>query len=239
MALEIHTSCPPRALPPCPYAFPDPRRAPPDGFVAQGGDFEPETIIAAYRRGMFPWPHPDLELLWFSPHPRAVIPVDGLHVSRRLARTLRGGRFRLTLDAAFEAVIRACAERDEGTWITPRIIDGYTRLHAAGWAHSFEVWDGDALAGGLYGVATGSLFGAESMFHRETDASKVAMVAMAEHARRIGVTLIDVQVLTEHTARMGAIEITRDDYLAQLTKAVRTPVDWGGGYPEAGAQPSL
>jgi leucyl/phenylalanyl-tRNA--protein transferase len=235
IGLEIHTPGPQLPLPPCAYTFPDPRKAPADGFVAQGGDFEPATIIAAYRRGMFPWPHPDVELLWFSPHPRAVIPADGLHISRRLARTVRSGRFRVTLDAAFEEVIRACAARDEGTWITRRIIDGYTRLHAAGRAHSFEVWEGDALAGGLYGVAVGSLFGAESMFHRATDASKVAMVAMAEHAQRIGVTLIDVQVLTEHTARMGAVEISRDDYLARLARAVRTRVDWGGGYPDGAA----
>src|SRR4029079_6789434 len=119
-----------------------------------GGDFEPETIVAAYRAGVFPWPHPDDELLWFSPDPRAVIPVDGLHLSRRLIRTLRSGRFHVTLDARFDAVIRECAVREEGTWITPSIIDGYTRLAAAGHAHSFEVWDQDGtLVGGLYGVA--------------------------------------------------------------------------------------
>ena len=229
IALEIHTNGPPRPLPPCPYTFPDPRHADTDGLVAFGGDFDPSTIIAAYRNGMFPWPHPDEELLWFSPDPRAIIPLDGIHISRRLARTIRGGRFRLTLDAAFEEVIRACAARDEGTWITPGLIDGYVRLHGAGWAHSFEAWtaSGD-LVGGLYGVAVGSLFGAESMFHRATDASKVAMAAMMEHAHRIGLTLIDVQVITPHTARMGAIEISRSAYLDALALALTNSIDWRG-----------
>jgi leucyl/phenylalanyl-tRNA--protein transferase len=222
VSLEIHTAGPPQQLPPCPYAFPDPRTADRDGFVAFGGDFEPSTIVTAYQLGMFPWPHPAEERLWFSPDPRAIIPLEGLHISHRLARRIRTGSFRVTLDAGFEQVIRACAQREEGTWITPAIIDGYVRLHVAGGAHSFEVWDAAGeLVGGLYGVGVGTLFGAESMFHRATDASKVAMVAMMEHARRIGLTLIDVQVLTEHTARMGAIEISRSEYLARLQKAVR------------------
>jgi leucyl/phenylalanyl-tRNA---protein transferase len=227
IALEVHTSGPPRELPACPYEFPDPATADRDGFVAFGGDFEPSTIAAAYRIGLFPWPHPAEELLWFSPDPRAVIELDGLHISRRLARTIRTAGFRVTLDAAFERVIRACAEREEGTWITPAIIDGYTRLHEAGWAHSFEVWDaGGGLVGGLYGVGVGSLFGAESMFHRVSDASKVAMVALMEHARRIRLTLIDVQVLTGHTARMGAVEIPRAEYLERLARARDNTVSW-------------
>ena len=220
---------PPLPLPPCPYQFPDPSRAAPAGLVAHGGDFEPETILTAYRAGVFPWPHADDEFLWFSPDPRAIVPVEGLHISRRLARTLRSGRFRVTLDASFEAVIRACAVRDEGTWITSAVIDGYTRLAAAGHAHSFDVWDEDgALVGGLYGVAAGAMFGAESMFHHATDASKVAMVAMAEHAARIGIELIDIQVLTPHTASMGAVEIPRRDYLARLAHALKREVDWRG-----------
>jgi leucyl/phenylalanyl-tRNA--protein transferase len=229
IALEIHTSGPPQPLPPCRYLFPDPRDADPSGPVVIGGDFEPATIIAAYRNGIFPWPHPAEELLWFSPDPRAIIPLEGLHISRRLERTIRGGRFRITLDAAFEQVMRACAVREEGTWITPSLIDGYVRLHAAGWAHSFEAWTADGeLAGGLYGVAVGSLFGAESMFHRVTDASKVAMAAMMEHARRIGLTLIDVQVLTAHTASMGAIEIPRATYLDTLAHALTHDTNWRG-----------
>lgn len=225
--LEIHTPGPPQPLPPCPYAFPHPRKAESDGFIAYGGDFEPATIIAAYSQGIFPWPQPVEELLWFSPDPRAIIPLDGLHISRRLARTIRAAHFRVTLDAAFEDVMHTCTVRDEGTWITPRIIDGYVRLHRLGWAHSFEVWDeSGALVGGLYGVAVGSLFGAESMFHRATDASKIAMVALVEHAKRIGLTVIDVQVLTPHTERMGAIAIPRTEYLSKLTAALKQDVHW-------------
>jgi leucyl/phenylalanyl-tRNA---protein transferase len=225
--LQIHTAGPPQPLPSCPFVFPDVRKSKSDGFAAFGGDFEPSTVVAAYRAGLFPWPRPGEELLWFSPDPRAVLPVDNLHVSRRLERTARAGRFRVTLDAAFERVIRACAERKEGTWITPRIIDGYTRLHELGWAHSFEAWTADGtLAGGLYGLGIGALFGAESMFFRASDASKVAMVAMVEHARRIGLQVIDVQVLTPHTVRMGAVEIPRESYLERLAAALRVEIDW-------------
>jgi len=226
--LEIFTAGPPQRLPPPRFDFPDARLADRQGLVGYGADFAPETVISAYVRGIFPWPHPDAEALWFSPDPRAVIPVGGLHVSRRLARTIRSGRFRVSLDWAFEAVMRGCAERPgEGTWITERLIRGYVELHRLGWAHSFEVWTQEGeLAGGLYGVAVGSMYGAESMFHRVTDASKVAMVAMMEHAERIGLTLVDVQVLTDHTARMGAIEIPRDEYLRRLWDALGRDVDW-------------
>jgi leucyl/phenylalanyl-tRNA---protein transferase len=227
--LEIHTKGPPQRLPPPRFDFPDARRADSNGLVGYGADFAAETVISAYVRGIFPWPHDDAEMLWFSPDPRTILPVAGLHIPRRLQRTIRGGRFRVTLDAAFERVIAGCADRPEGTWITPRMIDSYVRLHELGWAHSFEVWSLDGnLAGGLYGVAVGSMFGAESMFHRVTDASKVAMVAMMEHAERIGVTLIDIQVLTEHTERMGGIEVSREEYLRRLREALGREVDWSG-----------
>jgi leucyl/phenylalanyl-tRNA--protein transferase len=182
-----------------------------------GADFEPSTRVAAYRAGYFPWPQPEAEYLWYSPDPRAILPVGGLHVSRRLARTIRSGRFRATIDGAFERVILACADRPEGTWITENIVDGYLRLHEVGWAHSFETWTEEGrLAGGLYGLRVGGLFGAESMFHHVTDASKVAMAAMMLWAEATGVRLIDVQVLTPHTARMGAVEIPRREYLGRL-----------------------
>jgi leucyl/phenylalanyl-tRNA--protein transferase len=225
--IEIHTPCPPQLLPPCAYAFPDVRRAPKRGLIGTGGDFEPATIVAAYRAGIFPWPHDEEERAWFSPDPRAIIPVGGLHVSRRLARTVRSGSFRVTLDAAFEQVMIACANRPDGTWITSALIDGYTRLHRLGWAHSFETWSADGtLAGGLYGVGVGAMFGAESMFHRATDASKVAMVAMMQHAERIGLQLIDIQVLTPHTESMGAVEISRVEYLKRLARSLDAQVDW-------------
>jgi len=215
----------PRPLPPCRYRFPDPLQCDEVGLVATGGDFEPETIIEAYRHAIFPWPHPDGERLWFSPDPRAIIPVGGLHVSRRLARTLQSARFRVTMNAAFDRVIRACADREEGTWITPAIVESYGRLHELGWAHSFEVWTGDgALGGGLYGVQVGALFGAESMFHIVTDASKVAMVAMMEQAEQTGIQLIDVQVANPHTTSMGAVEIPRAEYVSRLREAIAQPV---------------
>lgn len=227
--LQVCTRTGPQPLPPPRFVFPAAARADRNGLVAYGGDFEPESVVSAYVRGIFPWPHGETEMLWFSPDPRAIIPVGGLHVSRRLERTIRSGRFRVTLDAAFERVICACAVREEGTWITERLVRGYVKLHELGWAHSFETWTADGeLAGGLYGVAVGSMFGAESMFYRVTDASKVAMVAMMEHAERIGLTLVDVQVLTEHTERMGAIEVPRSDYLRRLRGALEHRVDWSG-----------
>lgn len=215
---------PPAALPPCRYEFPDPARADPEGLLAEGGDLEPSTLIAAYRAGIFPWPYEAHELLWWSPDPRAIVPLEGLHVSRSLARLLRRGRFRVTLNAAFAHVIGGCTDREE-TWITPRLRAAYERLHVLGWAHSVEVWGADgALAGGLYGVAVGALFSAESMFHRARDASKVALVALVEHARRVGVTLLDVQVPSAHLASLGAVTIPRREYLARLARAVDRPV---------------
>ncbi len=185
--------------------------------MAAGGDFEPGTIVEAYRRGIFPWPHDREELLWFSPSPRAIIPVGGLHVSQRLARTVRQLTFNVTMDRAFAAVVAGCADRPEGTWIGANYARGYVRLHELGWAHSFEVWTNDGtLAGGLYGLRVGRMFGAESMFFRVTDASKIAMVAMMQWATDEGINLVDVQVLTPHTARMGAVEISRAEYLERL-----------------------
>ncbi|HEY5477931.1 MAG TPA: leucyl/phenylalanyl-tRNA--protein transferase [Tepidiformaceae bacterium] len=222
--VQVARAIVPQALRPCRYRFPDPLYSDPSGLVATGGDFAPETIIEAYRRGIFPWPHPDGERLWFSPEPRAIIPVGALHVSRRLARTLQSGRFRVTMNAAFERVIRACADREEGTWVTSSIIDAYCQLHELGWAQSFEVWTSDGgLAGGLYGVRIGGLFGAESMFHTVTDASKVAMVALMEEAERTSIQLVDVQVANSHTASMGAVEIPRAEYLRRLAEAIAQP----------------
>ena len=214
----------PAPLTACRFAFPDPARADAEGLLARGGDLEPGTLITAYRRGIFPWPYGEETMLWWSPDPRAILPLDALHVSRSLARTLRQQRFRLTLNTAFAMVIEGCAAREE-TWITPAMRAAYLRLHGLGWAHSLEVWGGDgALAGGLYGVAVGGLFSAESMFHRVRDASKVAVVALVEHARRVGVTLLDVQVPSPHLASLGALAIPRDDYLARLRTALERPV---------------
>lgn len=222
--VDVAPTPPPAPLPPCRFVFPDPGRADPEGLLAEGGDLEPSTLIAAYRAGIFPWPYEDHDLLWWSPDPRAVVPLDALHVSRSLARLLRRRAFRVTLNRAFAEVIDGCADRAE-TWITPRLRAAYIRLHTLGWAHSVEVWSSDgALAGGLYGVAVGALFSAESMFHRARDASKVALVALVEHARRVGVTLLDVQVPSAHLASLGARTISRREYLARVAEAVGRPV---------------
>jgi leucyl/phenylalanyl-tRNA--protein transferase len=231
LALEIVVARATRPAPvgACRFEFPDPREADADGLLATGGDFDPSTLLAAYRRGVFPWPVDGVELLWWSPDPRAVLPPDGVHVSRSLARTLRAGRFRVTVDAAFDDVVAGCAERraaDDETWITPAIRDAYGRLHRLGWAHSVEVWTDGALAGGLYGVALGALFAAESMFHRVTDASKVALVALGQHACAVGVRLVDVQMPTPHLTSMGAVTISREQYLRALADAVACPVDF-------------
>jgi len=231
LELDVRTPCAPQPLPPCPWAFPDPRRASAAGLISSGGDFEPATIVAAYRLGIFPWPHPEAEYLWFSPDPRAILPPENLKISRRLGRTIRSGGFHVTIDAAFEEVMRCCGEcRPEGTWITPALLRGYVELHRLGWAHSVEVWTGeDELAGGLYGVGVGAMFGAESMFHRVRDASKVALAALAQHALAIGIELVDIQVLTEHTERMGGIEIPRSRYLTLLERATAHEAAWRTG----------
>ncbi len=201
------------------------------GTMYLGGEYTPESILGAYVRAMFPWPHEAGDRIWYSSDPRAVLPLDGLNVSRRLARTLAQGRFTATVDAAFAEVIAGCADRgEEKTWITPELIECYKELHRLGWAHSFETWtpEGD-LAGGLYGIGLRGMFGAESMFHRVTDASKAAMVAMVHHMHNIGVSLIDLQVLTEHTERMGAIEIPRDEYVERLSGALARTLTWPMG----------
>jgi leucyl/phenylalanyl-tRNA---protein transferase len=202
------------------YTF-DAERADETGLVAIGGDLEPATLVRAYRSGVFPWFGEGDPILWWSPNPRAVFDFDGLHVSRRLARTIRSGKFLLTIDQDFGKVIRGCADREEGTWITHNMIAAYERLHRLGVAHSVEAWQGQELAGGIYGVALGGFFSGESMFSRVADASKVALVFLADHLRTQEFRLFDTQVRTPHTTRLGAVEIPRRDYLRQLRNALR------------------
>jgi leucyl/phenylalanyl-tRNA---protein transferase len=198
----------------------DPEAANPQGLVAVGGDLRPETLLDAYRRGVFPWYDESLPVCWWSPDPRGIIPLDAFHVSRRLARTIRAGRFAVSSNRNFGAVIRSCAVRAEGTWITREMIAAYERLYLMGYAHSVESWrDGD-LAGGVYGVSIGGLFSAESMFHRRPDASSVALAALVNRLRSRGYALMDVQMVTEHTTKLGAIEIPRRVYLEQLCSAL-------------------
>jgi leucyl/phenylalanyl-tRNA--protein transferase len=208
--------------------FLDPERADADGLVAVGGDLSPRLLLYAYRRGIFPWFDEASPILWWSPDPRAIFELDGLHITRRLARTVRSGKFTATVDRAFGEVIRGCAHRpSDGVWITPNMIDAYTRLHEMGHAHSIEVWHDGQLAGGVYGVAIGGLFAGESMFTRIRDASKVALVHLMERLRERGYQLFDVQFVNEHTARLGAIEIPRREYLRRLRMAVACDVSFG------------
>lgn len=204
---------------PSTWALPDPQTSDdPSGLVGFGADLEPATLIDAYRRGMFPWPHDGLPLPWFSPNPRGVIDPAAPRVSRSLLRTIRRCGWRTTVDRAFDDVIEACAARPrvEGTWITRSMRKAYRRLHRLGWAHSVEVWDGDRLVGGLYGVQVGAVFTGESMFHSETDASKVALVDLARRFADAGGALIDVQLVTPHLASLGAVAVPRDDFLQRL-----------------------
>lgn len=215
-----------------PVVFPDPRGADEDGLLAMGGDLSPRRVLAAYSMGIFPWFDDETLPLWWSPDPRTVIPVDGLHVSRSLGRRIRRGEFRVTWDQAFDRVIRACAElREQGTWIVEDMQQAFLRLHDLGHAHSIEVWYGEQLAGGLYGIHVGGLFAAESKFHRRTDASKLALVAAVRSLAARGVELFDVQFLTPHLGTMGAAEWTRDRYLDELARVRDKQVDLTGLEP--------
>lgn len=182
---------------------------------------EPELLLAAYAAGYFPmavWQTG--EIRWYSPDPRAVIPLDRLKISRSLRQTLKKNYFEIRFDSAFEAVIRNCAARVE-TWITEEIIQSYLELHRLGYAHSVEVWHDGSLAGGLYGVALGAAFFGESMFSRSRDGSKVALVALVGRLRERNFELLDTQWITPHLAGLGAIEIPRDEYLQRLKRALR------------------
>jgi leucyl/phenylalanyl-tRNA---protein transferase len=193
-----------------------------DGVVAMGEDFRPGTLLQAYRTGIFPWPHKSGRkhvVLWCSPDPRAVFPLDqDIHVSRSMRRAMRG--FRVTMNQAFAEVMRLCGEtRPEGTWIIPNLMDGYRELHRRGFCHSVEVWRGEHLVGGIYGVSVGRAFAGESMFHLETNASKVAFYTLAKSLKHSGFTLFDVQIPTPHLMSLGCVGLPRERYLAALEAA--------------------
>ncbi|RIK75223.1 MAG: leucyl/phenylalanyl-tRNA--protein transferase [Planctomycetota bacterium] len=211
--------------------FPSAARASREGLVAIGGRLTVDRLLDAYRHGIFPWPmQPYEQMLWWSPDPRAILPLDGMHVSRRLARRLRNGQFDVRVNTAFEQVILGCASgpgRELGTWLTPEMIAAYVDLHRLGHAHSVECWQGDRLVGGVYGVAVGGLFAAESMFYRATDASKAALARLVKHLRRKGYELLDVQQWTGHTGRLGVTEISRREYLRRLAAVVDLPITFG------------
>lgn len=219
--------------------FPSPNAAlrEPNGLLAAGGDLEPDRLLGAYARGIFPWYEEGQPILWWSPDPRAVLWPAELHVSRSLRRSLIKGGFELRVDTAFGEVLAGCAaprRYTDATWITPDMMRAYQRLHRLGWAHSFETWRNGELVGGLYGVAIGRVFFGESMFARVTDASKVALVRMVRFLEERGFELIDCQVASEHIATLGARTIPRREFLALLARHC-TPA----GTPEVWRSPEV
>jgi len=209
-------------------SFPAVEQATPEGLLAIGGDLQPERLLEAYRHGIFPWYNEGQPILWWSPDPRTVLFPERLHISRSLKRSLRPGYFTVTFDRCFETVVRHCAGPrpqypEGGTWITPAMMEAYTTLHKAGFAHSAETWKSDDLIGGLYGVAIGRAFFAESMFTKVDDASKVALVQLVRQLRTWGFRIMDCQQSSPHVLRLGAEEIARRDYIEHVTAAVTLP----------------
>lgn len=192
-------------------------------------ELTPQLLLSAYCQGVFPMADEDGTIYWYDPDPRAILPLDRFHVSRSLRRKVRQEDFEVRLNSSFPAVIQACAQSGpdrEETWISTEIIDDYIKLHQLGYAHSVETWIDGELVGGLYGVAVNGLFAGESMFSSKRDASKIALVFLVKHLRRRGFLLLDVQYMTDHLRRFGAIEISRADYHEQLTRAITLPVSF-------------
>jgi leucyl/phenylalanyl-tRNA--protein transferase len=216
--------------------FPDPRTdAGPEGLLALGGDLEPESLLLAYRQGIFPWPVEGLPLAWFCPPERAILEFDRLHLPRSLRAFLRKHRYRLSIDTAFEEVIAACAdvprphqpvdpEQTSHTWITEEMEEAYVEFHRRGHAHSVEVWEGDELVGGIYGVEFDGCFAGESMFHLRPNTSKLALLHLVEHLRLQGCRWMDIQMMTPHLERLGARPIPRDKFLDLLESSRRPGV---------------
>ncbi len=210
------------SAPSSPFSGPWPEAA---DVVAVGGSLEPDLVLDAYVHGVFPFYGADQPTLWWCPDPRTVIPLGAFHVPRRLARTIGTRDYEVRVDTSFEAVVRACDEgRPDGSWIHEDMVRCYVELHRRGHAHALEVWRGPRLVGGLYGVTVGGCFAAESMFHRERDMSKVALAHLVGRLRVRGFTLLDVQFLTPHLARFGAVEIPRTRYLGRLAAVRADPV---------------
>ena len=211
--------------------FPKPELSREDGLLAVGGDLSLERLIRAYRMGIFPWYSNGDPILWWSPDPRLVLYPGALHVSRSLMKTLKQGRFIVTLDQDFPQVIAACAcalrDNQPGTWITSDMMDAYCRLHEAGFAHSVEVWNYGELAGGLYGVSLGKCFFGESMFARQNNASKVGLATLVHLLRKWSFNLIDCQVTTHHLVQLGAMEIPRKQFMAELKLTLKSPTQKG------------
>lgn len=216
-------------------AFPSPRFSNPDGLLAIGGDLSKERLLLAYRMGIFPWYSAGDPVLWWSPDPRLVLPLEAFHISKSLMKVIKKGVFRITFDKAFDRVISECAARREkdgpGTWIVPEMVAAYIGLHEAGVAHSVEAWQGDRLAGGLYGVSLGRCFFGESMFSQMSNASKVSLAALISYLKNRDFDFVDCQVTSDHLIRLGAMEVPRDTFLGMLETSLAGPNlfgKWGG-----------
>jgi len=207
--------------------FPPPSLAEKDGLLAVGGDLSQSRLLLAYGLGIFPWFSEGDPILWWSPDPRLVLYPNEIRISKSLKKAIRKGLFRISMDTAFEKVIRQCAKvhrkQDEGTWINDQMIDAYCGLHESGYAHSVEAWLGDELAGGLYGVSLGKCFFGESMFTRVSNASKVSLVALSNYLTLRNFHLIDCQVTTHHLIRLGAKEIPRERFIGKLHGSLESP----------------
>lgn len=205
------------------FPHPDLALEEPNGLLAFGGDLSVERLLCAYENGIFPWFSEGEPLLWWSPDPRGVLSLDDYHCSSSLQKFIKKTPLTVTLNKNFDGVVEACADiprKDNGTWITEQMIKAYQRMHQAGFGHSVEVWQGDALVGGLYGIGVGKVFCGESMFHKVTNASKLAMYCLVQHLRKHGFAFIDCQMQTEHLKSMGAKEVTREHFLSMLKKAL-------------------
>ena len=213
--------------------FPNPRKAAPDGIVGFGADLTAETLIEAYRQGIFPWPIEGLPLAWFCPPERAILEFKDLHVPRSLQKFLNKAPFQFSINRAFNSVIERCSEvprpDQNGTWITPFMCTAYARFHKLGYAHSVEAWENDVLVGGIYGVAVEGTFAGESMFHLKPNASKLALLHLIEHLKSRGLEWMDIQMMTPHMERLGAKIISRNEFLdrlaqTQLKRALEPPL---------------
>lgn len=213
--------------------FPHPENSNPDGILAVGGDLSPERLIEAYTHGIFPWYSSDTPIIWWSPDPRFVIYPDEVQVSKSMRQVMKRGIFEIRFDTSFRDVITECGGRrknEDGTWITPEMIEAYVNLHRLGFAHSVEAWRGGKLAGGLYGVSLGGMFFGESMFSRESNASKAALVVLAANLVRLGFDLIDSQVYTPHVESLGGIHMDRGCFLDIVSESVKRETiagNWG------------
>jgi leucyl/phenylalanyl-tRNA--protein transferase len=206
-------------------SFPPPHLAEPEGLLAIGGDLSENRLLLAYKMGIFPWYSKGEPILWWSPDPRLILYPEGINISKRLRRTINQGIFEITSDTAFEQVITSCAQvrstENKETWIIDEMIESYCRLFESGYAHSIEAWYNGNLAGGIYGISLGGCFFGESMFSRVNNASKVALVALCDYLTSLSFDMIDCQVKTDHMLRMGAVEMSRNQFIKKLTQSMR------------------